>query len=139
MGLNQENPPEENGGGHAQTGGMENLIATLFLARELAHREHLRDASYSQHEALGAFYDEISGLADVIAETAQWDRDLGEIPVLVNTIEGTIIDVLRGHVEWIKANRYEAVSRDETDMQALIDDVVTLYKHTIFKLRRFTK
>lgn len=118
---------------------MENLIATLFLARELAHREHLRDASYSQHEALGAFYDEISGLADVIAETAQWDRDLGEIPVLVNTIEGTIIDVLRGHVEWIKANRYEAVSRDETDMQALIDDVVTLYKHTIFKLRRFTK
>ncbi len=115
---------------------MENLIATLLLAREIAHREHLRDFSYSQHEALGKFYAEIGDIADMIAETAQWETNLGEIPVLVNAVSGTITDVLKSHVEWIKANRYQAVPREETDMHNLIDNAVTLYKHTIFKLRR---
>ena len=115
---------------------MENLIATLFLAREIAHREHLRDSSFSQHEALGKFYAAIGDIADTIAETAQWESDLGEIPVLVNTVSGTIIEVLKSHVEWIQANRYAAAPREETDMHNLIDNAVTLYKHTIFKLRR---
>lgn len=115
---------------------MENLIATLFLARDIAHREHLRDRSFSQHSALGDFYDGIIDIADQIAETAQYEKDLGEIPVLVNTVSGTIIEVLMSHLEWIAANRYAAVPRESTDMHNLIDNAVTLYKHTIFKLRR---
>lgn len=115
---------------------MENLIATLFLARELAHREHLRTRSYSQHEALGEFYEGIVGHADAIAEAYQYNRDLGEIPMLVNTVTGTITDVLQSHVEWIAANRYQAVDQTETAIHNMIDEAVGLYQHTIFKLRR---
>lgn len=115
---------------------MENLIATLFLARELAHREHLRTRSYSQHMALGAFYDDIVGNADAIAEAYQGRFGLlGEIPMLVNTVSGNIVDVLQSHVEWIAANRYNACDAGETAIQNLIDEAVATYLSTIYKLR----
>lgn len=115
---------------------METLIATLFLARELTHREHLRTRSYAQHMALGSFYDGIVDLADSIAETYQGRFGLlGEIPMLVNTVNGTIADVLQSHVDWIAANRYQAVPQSETAIQNLIDEAVALYLSTIYKLR----
>ena len=73
---------------------MENLIATLFLARELAHREHLRTRSYAAHIALSDFYEGIIDRADAIAEAYQGGFELlGEIPILVNAVNGTIIEV----------------------------------------------
>jgi hypothetical protein len=38
---------------------MEKLISLLFLARDIAHREHLRTDSFSAHMALGTFSWEI--------------------------------------------------------------------------------
>lgn len=115
---------------------MENLIATLFLARELAHREHLRTRSYSQHMALGGFYDTIVENADAIAEAYQGRFGLlGEIPMLVNTVNGDIVEVLQSHVEWIAANRYQAVAQEETAIQNLIDEAVATYLSSIYKLR----
>ena len=117
---------------------METLIATLFLAREIAHREHLRTRSLSVHLALGDFYEGIVEHADAIAEAYQgrFDGKLGEIPMLVNTVSGTIVDVLQSHVEWIAANRYQAVDQSETALHNLIDEAVGLYLSTLFKLRR---
>ena len=115
---------------------MENLIATLFLARELAHREHLRTRSYSQHMALGGFYDDIIDNADAIAEAYQGRFGLlGDIPMLVNTVNGDIVEVLQSHVEWIAANRYQAVPQTETAIQNLIDEAVGTYLSTLYKLR----
>jgi hypothetical protein len=117
---------------------MENLIATLFLAREIAHREHLRTRSLSVHMALGSFYEGIVGHADAIAEAFQgrFDGVLGEIPMLVNTVNGTIVEVLQSHVEWIAANRYQAVDQAETAIHNRIDEAVALYLDTLYKLRR---
>jgi hypothetical protein len=115
---------------------MENLIATLFLARELAHREHLRTRSFSQHMALGSFYDAIVSNADAIAEAYQGRFGLmAEIPMLVNTVQGDIVAVLQSHVEWIAANRYSACPKEETAIQNLIDEAVGTYQSTLYKLR----
>ncbi len=43
------------------------LIATLLLARDITHREHLKTRSYAQHMALGDFYTGIVDLADSLA------------------------------------------------------------------------
>ena len=51
-------------------------------------------------------------------------------------VTGTITDVLQSHVEWIAANRYQAVDQSETAIHNMIDEAVGLYQHTIFKLRR---
>jgi len=115
---------------------MENLIATLFLARELAHREHLRTRSFAQHMALGDFYDAIVDKADAIAEAYQGRFELlGQVPMLVNTVQGTIVDVLQSHVDWIAANRYTACPREETAIQNLIDEAVGVYLSALYKLR----
>lgn len=115
---------------------MEQLIATLFLARELAHREHLRTRSFAQHVALGEFYEAIVGHADEIAEVYQGRFGLlAEIPMLVNTVAGDIIAVLQGHLDWIAANRYSVCPREETAIQNLIDEAVATYSRTLYKLR----
>ena len=65
---------------------MEELIATLFLSREFAHRRHLLvtgPGSFAAHTALGSFYDDIIDNADAIAEAYQGKYGLmDEIPYL---------------------------------------------------------
>ena len=48
---------------------MNEIIAQLFAARDIAHAIHLRTRSFAQHMALGDFYEEIVDLADAVAET----------------------------------------------------------------------
>ena len=118
---------------------MENLIAHLFLARELAHREHLRVSgvgSDARHRALNQFYDAIVEAADEIAEAYQGRFGLmGEIPMLLNSTSGTIVDVLSAHVEWIAANRYTACPQSETAIQNLIDEAVAAYYKALYRLK----
>lgn len=118
-----------------QTARMENLIAHLFLARELAHRAHLRSRSYAEHVALNEFYDAIVNNADTIAE--KWQGRTGQllaIPLLSGDIEAPILDVLKAHVEWIGSQRYIAAPASDTPIQNLIDEAVETYLETIYKL-----
>ena len=114
------------------------FIAVLFLARDLAHRAHLRTTgpgSFAAHEALGDFYPAIVDLADKLAEVYQGcELTLIDIPLLDNEFPGDILDSLKKQRKWIDANRYKAVKREETQMQNIIDEIVSLYDSTIFKL-----
>lgn len=124
---------------------MGELIALLFLGRELGHRAHLRvngPGAYSAHMALGAFYEAVGGHADSIAEAHQGQTgELLEIPMLDGKLPESFahgaqfIPVLQEHLEWIKANRYVAAPREETAIQNIIDEAVSLYQSTIYKLR----
>ncbi|CAB4155007.1 hypothetical protein UFOVP653_57 [uncultured Caudovirales phage] len=115
------------------------LVATLFLARDLAHREHLKvkgPGSYAAHNALAAFYDGIVDLADSLAETYQ-----GRFLVLLNIPlaghdEGmSIADTLAAQREWIRKARYEAIPREETPLQNIVDEIEALYMSTLYKLK----
>ena len=114
------------------------FIAVLFLARDLAHRAHLRTTgpgSLAAHDALGDFYPAVVELADRLTETYQGcELELIDIPLLDNEFPGEILDSMKAQIKWIKGNRYKAVKKDETHMQQIIDDIVELYDRTIFKL-----
>lgn len=114
------------------------FIAVLFLARDLAHRAHLRTTgkgSYAAHMALGDFYPAIVGLADSLAESYQGAMlELIDIPLLDNEFPSDIKEALQAQRKWIAANRYKAVPKEETQMQNIIDEIVALYDQTIFKL-----
>lgn len=115
------------------------LIATLFLARDLAHREHLKatgPGSYAAHVALGEFYSGIVDLADTLTETYQgrFER-LVDIPLLANDADGSILDTLRAQREWIREARYDAIPKEESPLQNIIDEVEALYCSTIYKLK----
>lgn len=114
------------------------LIAVLFLSRDLAHREHLRTTSYSQHMALGTFYDSVIDLADSLAEAYQGRHGIiDDIPLLKD--EGTKsadpVVMLEKHLSWVEKTRYTAVEKTDTALQNIIDEIVSLYLSTLYKLK----
>lgn len=122
---------------------MENLIATLFLSREFAHRRHLAvtgPGSYAAHVALGAFYDDIIERADAIAEAYQGRNGLmDEIPYLDGpkgrkSIASTAT-WLEDEMSKIEDMRYDCCPKTDTAIQNLIDEAVATYLSVIYKLR----
>lgn len=118
------------------------LVALLFLSREVAHRAHLKatgPGSYAAHIALNDFYDAIVEHADSITEALQGEyQQLLDIPFLEDDSEGDIyegiLDTLKRHKSWVDNNRYEAVPRDKTAIHNLIDNAVEQFQSTIYKL-----
>lgn len=117
---------------------MGQFAGVLFLARDLAHRAHLRTTgpgSFAAHESLGGFYPAITDLADKLIEVYQGcELTLLDIPLLDNEFPGEPEQSMKKQRDWIQANRYKAVSKEETQMQNIIDEIVALYDSTIYKL-----
>ena len=111
-------------------------VALLFLARDIAHRVHLKTRSYAEHKALNEFYDEIVDKADDFAEAYQGCyNELLNIPLLTNEYKGNIVDVLEKQKQWIESNRNAIVPRENTALHNIIDEAVGLYDSTLYKLR----
>jgi hypothetical protein len=122
---------------------MEEMIATLFLSREFAHRRHLAvtgPGSYAAHVALGSFYDDIIDRADAIAEAYQGRNGLmDEIPYLdgpkgKKTIAATAT-WLEGEMNKVQGMRYDCCPKSDTAIQNLIDEAIATYLSVIYKLR----
>lgn len=115
------------------------LVALLFLGRDLAHREHLRvqgPGSYARHKGLNDFYVNVIDLADKLAEAYQGriGKPISEIPLLENKDDGDIVEQLRKQLDWIEANRYEAVKKTDTPLQNIIDEICGEYLSALYML-----
>ncbi len=116
------------------------LMATLWLGRDRAHKQHLRSkgpGSLAEHMATDDFYEAIIPASDRLAETfvALYDVDL-DIPEISADMEGGILELLVSQRQYIRDIRYKAVPREETPLQNQIDEIETIYLEAIFKLRR---
>jgi DNA-binding ferritin-like protein len=115
------------------------FVALLFLARDMAHRAHLKatgPGSFAAHMALGNFYEGIVERADAFAEAYQGRyNELLDIPLLENEYAGEIADVLEQQMAWIEDSREQICKRNETALHNLIDEAVSLYQSTLYKLR----
>lgn len=115
------------------------LIALLFFAREVAHREHLKAPTLSIHLALGDFYESIIEHADSIAEAYQGrtKKVIDDIPMITMDLAGTQADKLRKILEAIEKIRYTAVDKSETAIQNMIDEAVGEFLSTLNKLDNY--
>jgi hypothetical protein len=112
------------------------LVALVFVARDLTHRQHLRTMSYAEHVALGAFYKKVIPLVDEFVEAYQGRfNDLLEITLGDNDFEGEIADILEQQMAWIEDNRESICPKAETALNNSLDEIVTLYQRTLYKLR----
>lgn len=115
------------------------LIATMFLSREVAHRAHLAvtgAGSFAKHSALGEFYPAIIEIADSITEAYQGRHSIIEIPYLDAPEDYTdIIKILEKHLDDIEGLRYVAVDKKDTAIQNLIDEAVGIYLSALYKLK----
>lgn len=116
------------------------LIGTMFLAREYAHRAHLRvtgAGSFAKHSALGEFYTSIIDQADAITEAYQGRHDIIiEIPYLPMIDEEDPAKALESLMDDIEKLRYDAVDKKDTPIQNLIDGAIETFLSTLYKLRK---
>lgn len=113
----------------------DNFITRQLQARTLAHIAHWRTGSYSEHMALGAFYEGLSELVDSFVEQYQGYYGKRMEPTVAAVSADAIDDYLEAQVEWVERHRYEVCDKDETALQNTIDEVVALYQTTLYKLR----
>ena len=114
------------------------LVATLFLAREYAHRAHLRvtgAGSFAKHSALGEFYSAIIDNADSITEAYQGRHGIIEIPYLEMPEEDDPVKALEQLLKDVEDIRYDAVDKKDTAIQNMIDEAVGTFLSALYKLR----
>lgn len=116
---------------------IEQLIARVFYARNVAHFEHWRatgTGSYAKHQALGSFYEEVIEAIDDLVEAYQGAFELiGSIPA-PETPNGDVLKLLESDAAWIEEN-HESICQGNRAVANLIDSLTGVYLSTIYKLR----
>jgi hypothetical protein len=114
----------------------EKFMGELFLARDVAHSVHLNTKSYAKHKALNKFYVGIIDLADSFAEAYQGRKGLiGPISLMSARKNGNIIEFLQDSLAEIEKMRYNVVDKTDSPLQNIIDEIISLYLSTLYKLR----
>lgn len=112
------------------------LIALLLLSRDTAHRQHWNTESFATHKTLNEFYDSILKLTDSLMEKYQGRNGRVEVPTLEekDTYAKDPIAVLKKHLDWIEKARYDAVPKEDTSLQNILDEIVGQYLETLYLL-----
>ena len=114
----------------------EKFIGMLFLARDVTHSVHLNTRSYAKHKALNEFYDGIVDLADSFAEAYQGRKGLiGPISLMSAKRTNNVLEFLEDQVKDIESMRYEVCDKTDSPLQNIIDEIVSLYLSTIYKVK----
>ena len=112
------------------------LIALLLLSRDTAHRQHWKTESFAAHKTLNEFYDSILDLTDSLMEKYQGRNGRVDVPTLEekDTYSKDPIVVLKKHLDWIEKARYDAVPKEDTALQNILDEIVGQYLETLYLL-----
>lgn len=109
------------------------FVSTLLHSATNAHFFHFSTNSFSQHMALGEYYDEIVDLVDALTES--YMGCYGQIKSFPNTYHQPT-DALK-YMESLKM--FVAEARDDlpedTQIQNEIDNIANLIDSTIYKLK----
>jgi hypothetical protein len=119
-----------------KSGSLTEMLSILLHSRNQIHVFHLQTESYSQHKALGKFYDEITDLIDGIVESYQ-----GKHGIIKGYTIGKIEDYKSGEQVITYLEKIDSVieknrkSVKESYIQNQIDEVQTLLYSTLYKMK----
>ena len=112
---------------------IEELVSHVFAMRNAAHLAHFSTKSYSEHKALGKFYDDLIDKIDGIVEAYQGYYGLiGEVRIMMMP-KDRIVNTVRTELGWIQTNR-DKIAKKNTMIENLIDDLMQTYSTTHYKL-----
>ena len=109
---------------------VEELINKMFASRTAAHVQHWKTDSYSQHKALGHFYEDMIGLLDKYVEAHQGAFGL------VGDVEGEDADVakiIHDDIIWLNQNRAK-IAKGVPALENILDEITALHMKTLYKL-----
>ena len=114
---------------------IEQMISRAFAARNAAHLQHWMTKSYSEHMALGSFYDAVPDQVDAIVEAYQGNFGIiGDVDLDAGDGGGPIIPKLERDAKWIDANRTK-IANGVRAIENLVDTLTETYLSTIYKLK----
>jgi len=109
------------------------FFLTLLHSATNTHLLHLKSTSYSEHKALGEFYEEIVDLTDGVIEAWQGkNRQLAQYPNTYMPPLATGLDELNALSAYVQANRN--VVGSDSELQNLVDGIQELIDSIIYKL-----
>ncbi len=118
------------------------FFSKLFESREMAHVYHLQvsgdEGSYAAHVALNSYYDDVIEFIDTMVEIYQGQYDIVDNYQIIDTNISKSkdrIDYFKDLVKFINDNRYVSISKDDTHLQNMIDEIVSLIYRLLYKLR----
>ena len=109
------------------------FILTLLHAATNTHILHLKSKSFSEHMALGTFYEELPGLVDSVVESIQGlTGEIIDYPEMYYRPAATGQQELEELLEFVKENRQ--VLPPDSEVQNEVDNIATLINQTLYKL-----
>ena len=106
---------------------------TLFHSATNTHLLHLQSRSYSQHQALGIYYDAVVDLIDSLIEAYQGkNQTIVEYPAGYKPPVSDALTELKSISAYVQANR--GVVGSDTELQNISDEIQQLIDSTIYKL-----
>jgi hypothetical protein len=109
---------------------IEELIDKTFKLRDAAHIAHWKTKSYSEHKALGHFYEDVIEDLDKLIEAYQG------VFGIVEKIEGEKKDVaseIKDQILWINENRSN-IAGNIPALENIVDELTALHMTTLYKL-----
>ena len=112
---------------------IEELVAKVFCTRDCAHLSHWKTRCFSEHMALGSFYEDVIESIDKFVEAHQgaYGKQIDEVK-LSNKMSD-VLSCLRSDAEWISKNR-ETLCDGIPALENILDDLVGIYLSTIYKM-----
>lgn len=109
------------------------FVAVLLHSATVTHFQHLATSSFSQHRALGKYYESIVDLADAYAEAYAGKYEQNKkFPEEFHS-EKDPVKYLTNIKDFVEEARKELP--EDTELQNLIDEIADLLNSTLYKLR----
>lgn len=109
---------------------IEKLIEKMFSARDASHIRHWKTNSYSQHQALGDYYDDVIDTLDKYVEAYQ--GTFGIIGEVVGE-EKDVAKMINDDIIWLNENRSK-LAKGIPALENILDELTALHMKTLYKL-----
>jgi hypothetical protein len=117
---------------YKQSKSVKGLVQKMFEARQVTHACHLKSKSFSEHEALGKFYDEILEIVDEFVETYQGQYGILSDYEIQTQPVSNVVEYLEDCAKMFVLGRD---SIKDSHLQNIMDEMIALTYRTIYKLK----
>ena len=112
---------------------MNKFVLELLHGVTNTHILHLQSRSFSEHSALGAFYDGLDDLVDSLVEAYQGKYGIIEGYEASYQLPAPALEYLIGLSDYVASTR-SSLPQD-SELQNIIDEIAALIDSTVYKLR----
>ena len=106
------------------------IIEKSFDLRNASHARHWTTDSYSEHQALGEFYDGLIDILDRYIES--YIGTFGKNEAIPDD-DTKISETIREQLVWLNENRNE-IANGVPALENILDEMTGLHMRTLFKL-----